>query len=255
MAPSTPTAISRAAGTNRTSDELILAMPQSIVVQELLWVINTLHNRCYHRYLLLPPVPYYLPTGQYLCCCWPSNMSMAAVLRKLLCGHVYHFTIPCIQPPIFECMVLICGALRENDIDVKNHIICHCQYFLPPYRLPPFSSPCSTCKDAFWLIVVLLSGRHPPLLLCTTQLPFAPVSGSLVLPALLYLALPLIQMLPQLLPLPPVPHVALLLLWLSPVTPTLLPYAISSLVCSRQLDQVLPAWASILYNIYKTKIH
>ncbi len=55
-------------------------------------------------------------------------------------------------------------------------------------------------------------------------------------------------MLPPLPPLPPVPHVALLLLWQSPVTPMLLPYAISSQVHGRQLNQVPQAQASTLYG-------
>jgi len=160
---------------------------------------------------------------------------MAAVLRKLLCGPVYHFTMLCTQPTIFAYMVLICGALHGNDDDTENCIVHHCQCFLPPFRLPSLSSPCSTCKDAFRLIAVLSSGHRLPLLLCTTQLPFVPASGPLVPPVPPYPSLP---MLPPLPPLPPVTHVALPLLSPSPVTPTLLPNAISSLGYDRQLNRV-----------------
>jgi len=203
--------------------------------------------------------PYTTDAITTTCCCpqypiayLPANTyalfgynSMPAVSRKLFCGPVYHFTLLHTQPTIFACMVLVCGALCKNDNDTENCIIHHCQCFLPPFHLPPLPSPCSMCKDAFWLIVVLLSGRRPPLLLCTTQLPFVPASGPLVLPVLSYPALPLLLPLPLL---PSIPHVELLLLLQSPVTPMLLPYAIPSQVCGSQLNNVLQVQASTLYR-------
>jgi len=64
MVPGTPTTINCAPDIDCTLDKLATrAILWLIVMWELLWVINTLHDQCYHHYLLLPPVSYYyLPT-------------------------------------------------------------------------------------------------------------------------------------------------------------------------------------------------